>query len=91
MISDKILKELVAHTDSVTSLTFQQKSHEFGSSSHDGIVRLWDMRTFRCLTDVPIHCKKYDEAANTLLIHPTSMVIAVGGADGIVRMLFESD
>jgi len=54
-------------------------------------VRLWDMRNFRCLNDVPIPCKKYDEAANTLLQHPTDMVIAVAGADGIIRMLFESD
>jgi hypothetical protein len=49
------------------------------------------MRNFRCLNDVPIPCKKYDEAANTLLQHPTDMAIAVAGADGIIRMLFESD
>jgi striatin 1/3/4 len=89
--SDKIIKSLVAHTDSVTSLTFQAKSYEFSSSSHDGSLRAWDIRKFKCLSHVPIHCRKYDEAANCLLQHPQDMIIAVGGADGIVKMLYESD
>jgi striatin 1/3/4 len=90
-ISDKIVKSLLAHTNSVTSLTFQAKSYEFSSSSHDGSVRAWDIRKFKCLSHVPIHCQKYDEAANCLLQHPLDMIIAVGGADGIIKVLYESD
>lgn len=89
--SDKIVKSLVAHTDAVSCITFQPKSYEFSSSSHDGSVRAWDIRKFKCLNDNPVHRKKYDEAANVLLQHPQDMIIAVGGADGIVKMLCESD
>lgn len=85
------MKSLVAHTDAVTSITFAAKSYEFSSCSHDGNVRAWDIRKFKCLVDIPTHRKKYDEAANVLLQHPQDMIIAVGGADGIIKMLYESD
>lgn len=43
------------------------------------------------MNEIPVHCKKYDEAANVILQHETEMMIAVGGADGIVKVLYESD
>lgn len=44
----KIVKTIVAHTDSVTSLLLTQKSNYsmLVSGGHDGAVRAWDIRTF---------------------------------------------
>lgn len=82
-----MIKQIVAHTDSVTCISFQSNSPHFCSSSHDGSVRCWDMRNYKCLTDLPLVRKKYDEGANVVLYHPTKLLMAVGGADGIVKVL----
>lgn len=46
--SQKVVKTIVAHTDSVTSLMIHQRQNQsmLISGGHDGAVRAWDLRTF---------------------------------------------
>jgi striatin 1/3/4 len=61
---------MIAHTDAVCSISLQSHSPFFCSGSADGSVRYWDIRNYKCLSDLPIHRKKYDEGTNVVLYHP---------------------
>lgn len=39
------------------------------------------------MNDLPLVRKKFDEGANVVLHHPTKLLMAVGGADGIIKVL----
>ena len=80
--SHKLVKTIVAHTDAVTSLLIPQNStstsQAFLSGSHDGSVRAWDLRTFQCVYDNPLHRKKYDEGVLCLASSDKYPLIASG-------------
>lgn len=61
--SNKKIKELAAHGDGVTGIQFGREHFEFLSTGHDGSLRVWDLRKYRCISDTVIHLKKYDEGA----------------------------
>lgn len=57
-------KSIVAHSDAVTGISLKNpSSYEIFTCSHDGTVRVWDLRQQRCLADVSVYMKKYDEGA----------------------------
>jgi len=56
-----MIKELAAHSDSVTSVLFNSEGFELISCGHDGNLRFWDLRKYKCVNDVAINMKKYDE------------------------------
>lgn len=59
-----MIKSIVAHSDSVTGISLNHKSpYEIFTCSHDGTVRIWDLRQYRCLADANVYMKKYDEGA----------------------------
>jgi striatin 1/3/4 len=81
--SSRCVKDLVGHTDAVTALALHQ--NYLFSSSHDGSLRTWDLRTYQCLHELPAHRKKYDEAALCVASHSTLPLVASGGADSLIK------
>ena len=61
------------------------ESQELISCGHDGNLRFWDLRKYKCVSDVPVHMKKYDEGA--LCMTQWEGWLAVGGADATVKLL----
>jgi len=78
---------MVAHSDAVTSLMFRQEGFELVSCGHDGNLRFWDLRKYKCVSDVAVHMKKYDESALCLGESLCERILCVGGADGLVKVL----
>ena len=77
-----------AHGDAgITSVT-TNSGLQFVTGGHDGMMRFWDIRNYKCVQEVQAHQRKYDEALACIEIHPTLPLIASGGADSIVN-LFE--
>lgn len=85
--SGQIMKVLVGHADSVTDLTMFNDNH-LASVSHDGSMRTWDIRTFQCLHEIPVHKRKYDESIHT--VSSNSRYVATGGADGLIKIFKSS-
>ena len=82
---NKIMKSIVAHTDSVSSLSTGLNEYEFLSASHDGSIRCWDMRIFKLLFDIPAHRKKYDEGCLSIKCYPNEKFVITCGADGLIK------
>jgi len=64
---------------------FRPEGQELISCSHDGNIRFWDLRKYKCISDVGVHMRKYDEGA--LCLGYSEGTLAVGGADGLVKLL----
>lgn len=62
-------------------------TNELISCSHDGTVRIWDIRKFKCINDIGVHMQKYDESLLCVSHGPEDQMVAVGGADGQVKLL----
>lgn len=56
------IHEFVAHSDSVTGICYDPMTNQLFTSGHDGNIRIWDIRTFKCLSDLKANRKKYDES-----------------------------
>lgn len=87
--SNTCIKDMVGHTDAVTTVSIDKSGLYLVSGGHDGSLRSWDLRKFQCLHEIPAHRKKYDEAVHTIAHHPSLPLMASGGADSLVK-LFES-
>ena len=57
---------------------------------HDGSLRVWDLRKYRCVSDVVVQGKKYDEGALCLSLGRDGQ-LAVGGADGSIKWLLPGE
>jgi WD40 repeat protein len=84
-----------AHRDSISSLQFPSSSSYLSSSpflfltgSHDGSVKVWDLRVFKTVQeDKQAHQKKYDEAVLAISIcEGNAPFFASSGADGLVNI-----
>jgi len=62
-------------------------SYELMSCGHDGSFRVWDLKKYRCVNDIAVHMRKYDESALCLAVHKKINIIAVSGADGGVKFI----
>ncbi|OMJ90507.1 hypothetical protein SteCoe_7094 [Stentor coeruleus] len=78
------VKDLVGHTDSISSLWMSGNS--LVSGGHDGSLRFWDVRNYQCLQEIPAHRKKYDEGVLCISQHPSFPLIASAGADSLVKL-----
>jgi striatin 1/3/4 len=78
------VKDLVGHTDSVSSLWMS--GNYLVSGGHDGSLRFWDVRTYQCLQEIPAHRKKYDEGVLCICQHPSFNLMASAGADSLVKL-----
>jgi striatin 1/3/4 len=84
-LQNKLVNNIVAHTDSVSTLCQGLRDYEFFSGSHDGSLRCWDLRMFKLLYDIPAHRKKYDEGLLSIKIIKESKLVLTSGADGIIK------
>lgn len=49
------------HTDEVTSFINYSDNYLFGTTSHDGNIRFWDIRNFKCIFDAHLGIYKSNE------------------------------
>ena len=81
---------MAAHSDSVTGIQFGGDNFELLSTGHDGSLRIWDLRKYRCVSDMVLHLKKYDEGALCISSSGEGQM-AVGGADGCIKLLHQGE
>ena len=84
--SGKLVNDMTAHQDAVTSLAIDPSCTYLLSSSHDCSLRLWNLENRNCIQDITAHRKKFDEAIHCVAFHPTKPFIASCGADAIVKI-----
>ena len=82
----KAVKSIIAHSDSVSSLSFLPAKKHFASVGHDGSLRIWDYRNFKCIYEMPVHKKKFQEACNCVGVDTNMNLLATGGSDGLVNL-----
>ena len=85
--SNKCIKDMVGHTDSVTGVRVDQSGFYLLSTGHDGSMRSWDLRNFHCLHEITLNRKKYDESIFGLDMHPTLDLVAIAGSDSVIKIL----
>jgi striatin 1/3/4 len=77
----------VGHTDSVATVAVDPTGMLLVSGGHDGSIRLWDVRTYQCLQEMPAHRKKYDEGVFCVKYSPDGRLLSSGGADSLVKII----
>jgi WD40 repeat protein len=83
-----MVKNFVAHTDSISCFCNGINEYELLTSSHDGTVRCWDLRggNNKLIFDIPAHRKKYDEGCLSLNLIKSENLMVTSGADGIIKI-----
>ncbi|KAJ3613167.1 hypothetical protein NHX12_019419, partial [Muraenolepis orangiensis] len=82
----KVIHDMVAHLDAVTSLAVDPNGIYLMSGSHDCSVRLWTIDSRTCVQEITAHRKKSDEAIHDVAFHPSRAFIASAGADALARV-----
>ncbi|EGR31914.1 hypothetical protein IMG5_099940 [Ichthyophthirius multifiliis] len=80
------INHIQAHNDAVTSLAFHQDKNYVSSTGHDGFIKTWDLRQYKCVSEIKAHQNKYDEAVHSIIINQNYNYIASCGADGYVNI-----
>lgn len=74
------------HKDAVTSVAFDPRGgFEVATTSHDGALRIFDIRKGQLLQAMYVHDRKFDEAAHCVSHAGTRL--ATGGADAGIRII----
>ena len=83
-----MVKNFVAHTDSISCLCNGINEYELLTASHDGTVRCWDLRggNNKLIFDIPAHRKKYDEGCLSLNLIKSENLMVTSGSDGIIKI-----
>lgn len=84
--SGKLIHQMVAHLDAVTSLAVDPNGIYLMSGSHDCSVRLWNLDSKTCVQEITAHRKKSEEAIYDVAFHPSKAYIASAGADALARV-----
>src|SRR5262249_15931363 len=77
------VRTLEAHTNEIADLAFGADDERLASSANDLVVKLWDLRTGQDAFALD----KIRRRANGLAFSPDGFRLAVGSADGTVRIL----
>lgn len=80
------ISQFVAHSSSVLTLDFRAKDNLLLTSGADCSVWLWDLRFCKCLSDVTILRKKYDDSILDVKFDPTGEFIFAACSDGSVKI-----
>ncbi|KAL4475422.1 hypothetical protein ABPG72_022057 [Tetrahymena utriculariae] len=83
---NKPVYSLKGHNDTVTGISFHQDKNYLSTVGHDGFIKTWDLRQYKCLNEIKAHQSKYDEAIHSVNCSQTSDYIATSGADGVVNI-----
>ena len=82
---------MLAHLDSVTSLSIDAAGFSLVSGSHDCSVRFWDLLgTQTCTQEMTSHREKAGEGILDVEFHPSLPFMASAGADGVVKLYSSS-
>ena len=86
--SKEMIKNFVAHADSISCLSNGIGEFDLLTASHDGTVRCWDLRggNNKLIFDIPAHRKKYDEGCLSLNVLRNENLMITSGADGIIKI-----
>lgn len=88
--SGALVLQLPGHEDAVTAISWDAlHGHTVVTGSHDGCLRFFDVRTGRCLQQLPVHRPLHDEAVQGLCCE--RRFVATAGADGSVALLAAAD
>jgi striatin 1/3/4 len=78
---------MLAHLDTVTTLSIDTTGFSLVSGSHDGSIRFWDILGSRtCVQEINAHREKSNEGTLDVEFHPSMPFIASAGADGVVKI-----
>ncbi|QRV89951.1 striatin-like protein [Ceratobasidium sp. AG-Ba] len=78
---------MLAHLDTVTTLSIDATGFSLVSGSHDGSIRFWDILGSRtCVQEINAHREKSNEGTLAVEFHPSMPFIASAGADGVVKI-----
>ena len=78
---------MLAHLDTVTTLSIDTTGFSLVSGSHDGSIRFWDILGSRtCVQEINAHRQKSNEGTLDVQFHPSMPFIASAGADGVVKI-----
>jgi striatin 1/3/4 len=78
---------MLAHLDTVTTLSIDTTGFSLVSGSHDGSIRFWDILGSKtCVQEINAHREKSNEGTLGVVFHPSMPFIASAGADGVVKI-----
>ncbi|KAG8737667.1 hypothetical protein FRC10_007948 [Ceratobasidium sp. 414] len=78
---------MLAHLDTVTTLSVDATGFSLVSGSHDGSIRFWDILGSRtCVQEINAHREKSNEGTLDVEFHTSMPFIASAGADGVVKI-----
>lgn len=84
-------QSILAHLDSVTSVSLDAAGFSLVSGSHDCSVRFWDILGSRaCVQEITTHREKAREGVLAVEFHPSLPVMASAGADGSIKLFASS-
>ncbi len=78
----KFVRTLRGHTDIIWRIAWSQDGHLLASPSDDGIIRLWDAETGKCLRTLEGH----KGGPFSIAFDPQGGTLASGGADKTVKL-----
>ena len=80
-----VAQEFVAHTQSVTAIELDEARGILMTGSTDSSLRLWDLRSLRCMQEFSLNKPKYDDSIFDIKYVKDSGLIVTGGADATIR------
>jgi len=88
IVTGECTHSMLAHLDSVTSLSIDPSGFTMVSSGQDCSIRFWDLLNTRaCIQESTVHRKKGDEGVLDVMFHPGGLpFLASAGADGVVKL-----
>lgn len=90
-LAGQCTQSILAHLDSVTSVSLDAAGFSLVSGSHDCSVRFWDILGSRaCVQEITTHREKAREGVLAVEFHPSLPVMASAGADGSIKLFASS-
>ena len=77
-----IIEILEGHTKGVLSVAFHSSAPLLATGSEDGIVKLWDTNSQKCLATLVGHHRQVESVA----FHPTADILMSGSSDNDVKL-----
>jgi striatin 1/3/4 len=82
----KCTSQVIGHAESVTSLSFDPNGLALVTGGHDSSLKMWDVSTKGCIQEISCRMIKHDESILCVAHHKLQQFVAVGGADGVVKI-----
>ncbi|KAH8108463.1 WD40 repeat-like protein [Phellopilus nigrolimitatus] len=87
IVTGQCTHSMVAHLDSVSSLSIDATGFSLVSGGHDCSVRFWDLLdSHACVQEITSHREKAQEGVLAVDFHPSLPFMASAGADGVVKL-----